>query len=68
MIARFAVAATAALVLTGVSCDKHSWEETRVLHGHGHGDHHGDAEHKDDHGAAKEEHHDTKAEGAAEKH
>ncbi len=45
-----AASAIAVLLLAGVSCDKHSWEETRVLHGHGHHEHehhHEDGKHKD---------------------
>lgn len=45
-----ALTALTVLLFTGVSCDSHSWEETRVLHGHG--QHHGE-EHKGD-GHAKE--------------
>jgi hypothetical protein len=53
------------ILFSGVSCDSHSWEETRVLHGHGksHGadDHGKEADHgkkADAHGdaAAKKEH------------
>jgi hypothetical protein len=40
------------ILVTGVSCDSHSWEETRVLHGHG--QHHGEAHGKDEH--AKDSH------------
>ena len=31
------------ILFSGVSCDSHSWEETRVLHGHGKS--HGAADH-----------------------
>lgn len=48
-----ALLALATLLTASVSCDKHSWEETKVLHEgmhkEGHGDaHHGEAK-KDDH-------------------
>ncbi|MES2737897.1 MAG: hypothetical protein V4672_16365 [Verrucomicrobiota bacterium] len=48
-----ALLALATLLTASVSCDKHSWEETQVLHEgmhkEGHGDaHHGEAK-KDDH-------------------
>jgi len=54
-----ALLAVASLIFASVSCDKHSWEETQVLHegmhkvhGEDHGDaHHGEAK-KDDHGKA----------------
>jgi hypothetical protein len=54
-----ALSALAFILFSGVSCDSHSWEETRVLHGHG-GDHGGKA---DAHGAdaAKKEAHGTDA-------
>ncbi len=58
MIPRIAFfAALASFVLAGVSCDKHAWEETRVLHGHG--SHHGDDhDHKTDpHGEKADEAH-----------
>ncbi len=53
MIPRLAALSTIAVLLfAGVSCDSHSWEETRVLHGHhGDDDHHGEkheAKDKDD--------------------
>lgn len=46
-------AAAAGLFLSSVSCERHSWEETKVLHEkHGHGAHaegeHKDGEHKDE--------------------
>lgn len=51
MIPRFvSAAALAFFVLAGISCDKHSWDDTSVLfkHGGAHGDSHGHA--GDDHG------------------
>lgn len=50
-----------ALLFSGISCDSHSWEETRVLHGHGssHGD---DGHGKDDsHGKKADAHHEGEA-------
>ena len=49
-------AAAAGLFLSSVSCERHSWEETKALHeqhgGHAHADGHG--EHKDgEHGHAE---------------
>ena len=42
-------AAAAGLFLSSVSCERHSWEETKALHEqHGHGGHgHAGGEHKD---------------------
>jgi hypothetical protein len=50
----FVFFAAVALIATGVSCDSHSWEDTKKLHGHG--DSHGKADgaHGDDH-ASKDE-------------
>ena len=59
-----ALLAFAAVAFSFSSCDKHSWEETKVLqekyseHGAGHGEH----------GAAKEGEHGAKAEAHGEKH
>lgn len=54
----------AAFIFASVSCDSHSFEETKVLHegmhkheGHGHGDAHGDA-----HGEKKEGGHEAHGE------
>ena len=57
----FAVLATAGLILASTSCDKHSWEQTQVLHEgmhKAHGDtHHGEAKagHSEAHGDKKPE-------------
>jgi len=64
-----ALTALAVILVTGVSCDSHSWEETRVLHGYG--KHHGEAHGKDEH--AKDAGHGEKpaehaAEGAKKEH
>lgn len=59
-----ALTALAVLLVTGVSCDSHSWEETRVLHGHG--QHHGEAHAEEGHGKAAE-HGDKPAAEAAKK-
>lgn len=52
--------AALALLGTGVSCDSHSWEETKKLYGHGDKHHAKDgADHGDGHGskeAAKKDH------------
>lgn len=40
-----AILALAALVVVSASCDKHSWEETKVLHEGMHKEGHGDAHH-----------------------
>lgn len=53
-----ALLAAAALIFASASCDKHSWEETQVLHEGMHKDH-GDEHHGDNHHggeAAKGEH------------
>lgn len=52
----------AAFILASVSCDKHSFEETKVLHekyqkhGEGHGDFHADPHAKEEKHEAKKEH------------
>jgi len=48
-------AATAALFLCSVSCERHEWEETKALHEkHGHGASHGEDSHgAEGHGAEK---------------
>lgn len=56
----FTLIAAAALIFASTSCDRHSWEETEVLHEGMHKAH--DAHHGDDHG---KEAHAPKAEGAA---
>jgi hypothetical protein len=55
--------AALALLFCAVSCDKHSWESTQVLHegmhkahGEGHGDGHGDSHGKDAHGKKADDH------------
>ena len=56
-----ALTALTVILFSGVSCDSHSWEETRVLHGHGksHGaDDHGK---EGDHGKKAEAHGDAAA-------
>ena len=64
-----ALLAAAALIFASVSCDKHSWEETQVLHEgmhKGHGDqHHGDTHHAEE---AKGEHAKPEAHAAPEAH
>ena len=40
------------ILFSGVSCDSHSWEETRVLHGHGKS--HGADDHGKDAGHGKD--------------
>ena len=53
----------AAIVFASASCDKHSFEETKVLHEGMHKDGHGDKHAKAaDHGAKPEEHGTKKAE------
>lgn len=60
--------AALALLLCSVSCDKHSWDSTQVLHegmhkahGEGHGDSHGDSHGKDPHAKPAEGHGDKAA-------
>jgi hypothetical protein len=60
-----ALTAASVLLVAGISCDSHSWEETRVLHGHG--------QHQAKDGHAKEAGHGEKpgapaAEGAKKEH
>jgi hypothetical protein len=43
--------AAASMILVSTSCDKHSWDSTKVLHEGMHKDHHGD-----DHGQSKDHH------------
>jgi hypothetical protein len=51
-------AAVAGLLFGSVSCERHSWDETKALHEkHGHGGHEEHAEHKDG------EHHEDEAKG-----
>jgi hypothetical protein len=51
-----ALTALSVILFSGVSCDSHSWEETRVLHGHG--KKHGEDEHgkEADHGKKADAH------------
>jgi len=55
-------AAAAGLFLSSVSCERHSWEETKALHeqhghaAHGEGEHHGDATHGDEHEGVEKPH------------
>jgi hypothetical protein len=46
----FALFSIAALAFVSAACDKHSWEETQVLHEGMHGDHHGEGHGGDSHG------------------
>jgi hypothetical protein len=51
-------AAAAGLFLSSISCERHEWEETKVLHQkHGHGASDGDKHGKEKHGEEKS--HDT---------
>jgi hypothetical protein len=65
-----ALTALAVILVTGASCDSHSWEETRVLHGHGqhHGEAHGKDEHAKDSHAKDAGHGEKPAEGAKKDH
>jgi len=57
-----ALFAAASLIFVSVSCDKHSWEETQVLHENMHKEH-ADSHHND----AKKGEHEKKDAHAAEK-
>ncbi|MCW0219031.1 MAG: hypothetical protein OJI67_11975 [Prosthecobacter sp.] len=62
-----ALIAVSSLIFASVSCDKHSWAETEVLHEGMHKDHHGEEAHGEKaHGEVKAEAH-APTEHAAEK-
>lgn len=53
--------AAASMILVSTSCDKHSWDSTKVLHEGMHKEHHGDdhghaADHGKDHAEKKDDH------------
>ncbi len=55
--------AAASMILVSTSCDKHSWDSTKVLHEGMHKESHGD-----DHSHAKEEHDNKHDHAPAAKH